>query len=62
MYKTVYYVKSLQTKRALLRFIEKIGANLVQNFMKQHKLFATIFNFGDTKHHNIHDFQRYYTI
>ena len=50
----------------LLRFplcwCQNLGANLVQHFMKQHKLFATIFNFGKTKSHDTHDFQRYYTI
>lgn len=37
-------------------FLLYLGANLVQNFMKQHKLSATIFNFGETKQHNINDF------
>ncbi len=37
------------------------GVNLVQNFMKQHKLFATIFNFDKTPPHNINDFKRYGT-
>ena len=46
MYKTVYYVKSLQTKRALLRFIEKIGATLVQKIKLYQKKFDKAVKYG----------------